>query len=346
MSRTHLETIRRRSETATPKQAENNTKALGADSIRQEALANRMSGATSPVDMSIAAEARQSLFAKMGYDFMHVDDLTPHPENDYSMDERKIEKLAEILYESNNTQPLVVRIEPNTRTNQILVGERRWRAHKLLASKYGEAWSMVAVRNVGVISDEEALFILDSDNLATRDLTASERARGSARMAKTIEARRKNDPEYRAKHKGQKTRDIIAEETGVSQTTVSNDLRIHNGLVKEAKNLLDSETLKVRQALEMTKLPEEKQKSISLAISTDGISSDQIDEIIEEAKTGETGKQKRPQKEKTTNSLMTNACNSLKKAVSSEEEPDPKLVAKLKKYVLELDERVNRRLTA
>ena len=74
------------------------------------------------------------------------------------------------------------------------------------------------------------------------------------------------------------------------------------------------------------------------------ISSDEIDEVIGEALASQTGKEKRPQKEKTTNSLMSNACHSLKKALDSEEEPDPKLIAQLKKYVLELDEKVNKRL--
>ncbi len=344
MSRAQLEAIRRRTEEATPKPNASKTKSLSADGIRQEALAHRMSEACSPVDMSIAAEARQGLFAKMGYDFMHVDDLTPHPENDYSMNESEIEKLAELIFETNNTQPLVVRIEPETRTNQILVGERRWRAHKLLATKHGEAWNMVPVRNLGIISDADALFILDADNLGARDLTASERARGSARMARSIEAKRKADPEYRAKHKGKKTRDIIAEETGRSKSAVTNDLQIHNKLVDEAKRLLDKEGLKVKQALAMTNLPEETQRDVVKKISEGNCSSNQIDEVIGEALASQTGKAKRPQKEKTTNSLMSNACHSLKKALDSEEDPDPKLIAQLKKYILELDEKVNKRL--
>ena len=345
MSRAHFEAVRKRTREASQEAGRNRPRTMDAEGIRQEALANRTSKAGAPADMSLAAEARQSLFAKMGYDFMHVDDLTPHPENSYSMNEEEIEELSELLYESGNTQPLVVRIEPNTRTNQILAGERRWRAHKLLAKKHGDSWSMVPVRNLGIISDEKALFMLDSDNLGARNITASERARGAMRMAKYIEARRKNDPEYRAKHKGKKTRDIIAEKTGLSKTTVASDLQIEKGLIDEGKDLLDREAIKVKQAQAMTRLSGDAQREIVEKIKSENCSSEQIDEMISEATSKQTGKPRKPTKEKTTNSLMSNACHSLKKAMNSAEDPDPKLVAQLKKYILELDERVNKRLS-
>ena len=49
---------------------------------------------------------------------------------------------------------------------QIIDGERRWRACKLLAEKYGDAWRMVPGRchKLGAVSDEQANFIMHSRN--------------------------------------------------------------------------------------------------------------------------------------------------------------------------------------
>ena len=93
---------------------------------------------------------------------------------------------------------------------------------------------------IGTLSDEQAEFIMHSNNLGQRDLTPSEKAMGFAAVANALVEWRKDDPSL----KGKKTREVLAERFGVYQSTVANELAIARGLSQEGKNLLDAGRLK------------------------------------------------------------------------------------------------------
>lgn len=95
---------------------------LSVSQIREEAYTNRSGQNLSPAEMAAQNKRRQTLLMKMGYDLVHIDDLEPHPENDYSIDEESIENLAATIKESGNTEALLVRTVPSTSKMQILAG--------------------------------------------------------------------------------------------------------------------------------------------------------------------------------------------------------------------------------
>lgn len=292
---------------------------------------------------------RNTLLRKSGFDWVDIEELQPHPDNAYHVTEEDVENLAGLIYISKETQPLVVRETEDGL--QIIDGERRWRAHKLLARLYGDAWRMVPARihPLDSLTEEEVHFILHSNNAGQREKTASEKAMGFAAIADSLIEWRKANPAL----KGVRTNAMLAEHFGVSERTAQTNLTIARGLTQRCCKLLDDKALTMAQAETIARLSEEKQAAIADAIESGDFEKNDIDDLIQNIKEAEnttstTGGSKAPTtrklKEKTTNSLMRNAKNALRKAIRKPEDPDPVLVAELKEYVLMLDKRVNEKL--
>ncbi|MBR3690873.1 MAG: ParB N-terminal domain-containing protein [Eggerthellaceae bacterium] len=292
---------------------------------------------------------RNTLLRKSGFDWVDIEELQPHPDNAYHVTEEDVENLAGLIYISKETQPLVVRETEDGL--QIIDGERRWRAHKLLARLYGDAWRMVPARihPLDSLTEEEVHFILHSNNAGQREKTASEKAMGLAAIADSLIEWRKANPAL----KGVRTNAMLAEHFGVSERTAQTNLTIARGLTQRCCKLLDDKALTMAQAETIARLSEEKQEAIADAIESGDFEKNDIDDLIQNIKedentTSTTGGSKAPTtrklKEKTTNSLMRNAKNALRKAIRKPEDPDPVLVAELKEYVLMLDKRVNEKL--
>lgn len=291
---------------------------------------------------------RNTLLRKSGFDWVDIEELQPHPDNAYHVTEEDVENLAGLIYISKETQPLVVRETEDGL--QIIDGERRWRAHKLLARLYGDAWRMVPARihPLDSLTEEEVHFILHSNNAGQREKTASEKAMGFAAIADSLIEWRKANPAL----KGVRTNAMLAEHFGVSERTAQTNLTIARGLTQRCCKLLDDKAITMAQAETIARLSEEKQETIADAIESGDVEKNNIDDLIQNIKEagntpGAAGGIKTPArklKEKTTNSLMRNAKNALRKAIRKPEEPDPVLVAELKEYVLMLDKRVNEKL--
>jgi ParB family chromosome partitioning protein len=292
---------------------------------------------------------RNTLLRKAGFDWFDIDDLTPHPDNAYSIDEESIKNLAGLIYKSKEIQPLVLR--ETAEGTQILDGERRWRACKYLTEKYGDAWRMVPAHchALGTLSDEDALFILHSNNMGQRILTQSERVMGFKVLADALVEWRKNDPTL----KGVKTKTYLAEHFGVSERTAASNLAIAKGLSKEGMDLLDEGKLTREQAENVSRLTEEEQDKIVEIVSEGDITSKETTDLISTVKSGDvpltqltkptdfTKVELNQKKEKSINEYLKNAKNSLKKARNCDEVPDPMVVAELKRYIIEIDQKVN-----
>lgn len=292
---------------------------------------------------------RNTLLRKSGFDWVDIEELQPHPDNAYHVNEEDVENLAGLIYISKETQPLVVRETEDGL--QIIDGERRWRAHKLLAKLYGDAWRMVPARihPLDSLTEEEVHFILHSNNAGQREKTASEKAMGFAAIADSLIEWRKANPEL----KGVRTNAMLAEHFGVSERTAQTNLTIARGLTKRCCKLLDDKAITMAQAETIARLSGEKQEALADAIESGDVEKNDIDDFIQNIKEAENTpgssiSSKTPTtkklKEKTTNSLMRNAKNALRKAIRKPEDPDPVLVAELKEYVLMLDKRVNEKL--
>lgn len=310
------------------------------EELRYEALKNR--GEAGSVTETRAARSRRlTIIQQMGYDIKHIDDFEPHPQNNFSIDPEEIENLAATLRESGRTSPIIYRTRPGQK-DQIIGGERRWRAHRRNWELTGdEGWAMIPCQNLGQIDEDEALYQLVLDNISNRILKPSELAWSIDIAGERLAKQRIEDPEFREKNEGKKTREIVAELFDVSSTTVARMQSINRNLSNEGKALLDQKKITQKQALEVSKLSEEKQKVITEKIAGELSDEDEIANCIVEAQQEDDAEQKSVQKKKkTVNELLENAQKSLKKAVKLQGEPDKIMIAQMKVYLMELEEKV------
>lgn len=277
--------------------------------------------------MQARANKRNTLLKKAGFDFFDVRDLTPNENNKYSIDPESIEGLAALIYESKNTTPLVIRATKNGL--QIIDGERRYRAHMLLGERYGERWYMVPARcfDLGTLSDEDANFILHAENIGQRAMSNSERAMGMAAVADRIIAQRKSDPAM----KGRATKEILAEQFGVSERTVVTEVNIGKNLVKEGMDLYDEGGMTKKGADAVAKLPAEQQVALVQDIKEGKVKKD---DVIEAA-TGR--KATSPRIPKTSDEHLTEARRCLQRAIKTNVSPDRVLIAELRNLLDKLD---------
>ena len=88
-------------------------------------------------DKMANSNRRNTLLAEMGFDWFDIDNLKPNPNNSYTITDEDVNNLAGLIWNSKEVEPLILRETEDG--IQIIDGERRWRACKLLAEKYGDA---------------------------------------------------------------------------------------------------------------------------------------------------------------------------------------------------------------
>ena len=119
-------------------------------------------------------------------------------------DEEALQELADSIEKHGLLQPLVVRPQLGG-TYQIVAGERRWRACR-----------MVGLTNVPVIvkelDDKQTMEIALIENLQRRDLNPVEEANGYSKLLKEFKL----------------TQDEVAERVGKSRAAITNALRLLN----------------------------------------------------------------------------------------------------------------------
>ncbi len=291
---------------------------------------------------------RNTLLAEMGFDWFDIEDLQPNPNNSYTITEEDVKNLAGLIYNSKEIEPLILR---ETETGvQIIDGERRWRACKLLAEKYGDAWRMVPGRchKMGAISDEQANFIMHSSNIGQRNIKASERAAGFKALADKLVEWRKDDPSL----KGVNTKTYLAEHFGVSERTAQVLLNIARNLSKEGNDLLDAGSITQTQAEALSKLTSPQQEAVVEAVQTGNLNTDEITELIDQTKTAKPEEnaqaavsaavnkvKSKPENKvaKDVNGYLKSARNALRKASKAEGEPDFKLIGEIKTMIRDIE---------
>lgn len=313
------------------------------EELRQEALDSReISG--SVTESRTNRSRRMAVLQQMGYDLKHVDDFEPHPDNFFSLDQESIDNLAASIQETGHTDPIQYRTRPGQK-DQIIAGERRWRAHKKLWElTRDERWAMIPCKNLGALDDQEAMFQLASDNLNQRVLTPSELARCIDLAGERLAQRRRQDPSFNEKYKGKRTRQIIAEMFKISDASVGRYVAINKKLSEEGKQLLDDGKITRTQALAISNMDPSDQELVLQHISDSNIEGAEIDKLIASGGDNEnqedTGTQKR--KEKTMDSLLKNARNSLKKASRFEDRPSAAILGEIKDLLYEIEGRLER----
>lgn len=328
------------------------------DELLEELLENDARDGDDSASIMAKANRRRTLMDKAGFDFVDCRKLSFSPMQTYSVDQGSVEALADLIYESQNTTPLVVRamperdvevIETDANGNQIthiehmpsgleiVDGERRCRAHLLLGERYGEKWYMVPVRrfDVGKLSDEDAEFILHAENVGQRAMSPSERSIGFAKVYERIMRLRKTDPTY----EGRKTKEILAEQFGVSARTAAMEANIGRNLVEEGKRLFDRGTLTKVAADSVATLPQEQQAEIISQVEEGKLDRDDVTQAVKERKTRKPSAIREP---KDSDFYLRKARQALKKIVDENEIGDRRLIAELRDLLDMMDPDISR----
>lgn len=320
------------------------------EQMRLAAFEARDNQETSITDKMANDNRRNTLLAEMGFDWFDINSLTPNPNNSYTITDEDVKNLAGLIWNSKEIEPLILRETEDG--IQIIDGERRWRACKLLAEKYGDAWRMVPGRchKMGAISDEQANFIMHSSNIGQRNIKPSERAQGFKVLADKLVEWRKEDPAL----KGVNTKTYLAEHFGVSERTAQVLLNIARNLSKEGNDLLDAGSITQTQAEALSKLPSVKQDAVVNAMREENLTPDEITTLIEATKKAETETEpqpvseitrtikaepqnKEPKPAKGINGYLKSARNALRKAESAEGEADFKLIGEIKASIRNIE---------
>ena len=301
------------------------------EELMQAALENKTEEAEDGASQLARANKRTSLLKKAGFDYFDVRDLVPNENNTYTIDQGSIESLASLIYETKNTTPLIVRA---TKTGyEIIDGERRYRAHLLLGKRYGEHWYMVPARcfEIGKLSDEEANFILHAENIGQRNMTPSERAAGMAAVQERILKARKNDAAF----KGRATKEILAEQFGVSPRTATMEVTIGKSLCEEGKELYDNDCITKTAAHAISLLDPKSQKEICEQIKRGVVTKKDAEKTAQERRLKNTQKSKQT---KATNGYLKLVKKNLQAALNSKEAPDKDLLAEVHSLLQEIEQ--------
>ena len=299
------------------------------EKIMVEALkASKGEESLSAGELVVQKNQRKALIAKAGFDYVDVRDLTPNKKNSYKIDQGSIESLASLILESKNTTPLIVRDVEGGR--EIVDGERRYRAHLLLGERYGEHWYMAPARvfPIGTLSDEDALFMLHAENVGQRAMTPSERARGVAIVTERILARRESDPTYA---KGKKTKEIIAEQFGVSERTAVIEANIGRHLTQEGMTIYDEGKVTKQGAEAISRLPEDEQRDLVEKIKSGEIAKSEVQSV---AQGREITSSRIPRH---VDEDLKEARRALKRALKKGEKPDRVIIAELWNLLEKID---------
>lgn len=288
---------------------------------------------------SVKAKKISSLLEKTGYTYIDIRNLVPNPENSYSIDPESIEGLAKLIRKTKNTDPLLVM--ETDEGYMIIDGERRYRAHMLLAEEYGPVYYTVPVRlfEKGKLSSEDVKFLLHAENIGQRTMKESERAEGFAVIYERISKTREGAQE------GERTRDVLARQFGCSPRQVSIEVALGSNLIQEGKDLLDNGAIGKKVAYAIALLSPEDQKAITDQIEKGILSSV---EAMEQAKETKQIKQaeargerpRKPRKPKGIDDDIKSASAAFRRALKRKQRPDRVTLAKLKDLVDEMQARI------
>ena len=181
--------------------------------------------------------------------------IDPFPGHPFHVkDDEEMERLAESIAENGVLVPLTVRASDAERY-ELVSGHRRKRAAELA----GLASVPCIVRDMG---DDEAVIAMVDSNLQREAILPSERAFAySMRLEAMKRQEQRTDltsAQVAQKSSGRWSRDILAEELGVSKDKVQRFIRLTR-LIPELLALVDEGRMKMLPAVEVSHLSEEEQ---------------------------------------------------------------------------------------
>ena len=189
-------------------------------------------------------------------------EVKEHPDNDFPITEKDIENLADSILKSGGVLqfPLVRLL--NDGSYQMLAGHRRRRASLLLGEKVDAKYFRTMCYVLENISDEKAELYLIDTNIQARELSPKLRAQkisDSRRLIQLLKDRGELDIKS--------VRKAVAEQAGISESSVILQTRIADQLDKGLLELFDQSKITTREAYEYSGLSKEGQAMILEAYS-------------------------------------------------------------------------------
>ena len=209
----------------------------GLDSLLSSSTVNR----NKQVSHDMHAEKAQQLSEDNKSTLAELDVIQLQPgkyQPRLDMSPEALEELANSIRSQGILQPIVVR-ETGHQKYEILAGERRWRAAKLV----GLQMVPCLIKNV---EDNAAIAIALIENIQRENLNAMEEAIAYKRLLEEFEL----------------THVEVAKAVGKSRTTISNLLRLNN-LTPIVKKFVEQGDIDMGHARALLALPEDKQVEIA-----------------------------------------------------------------------------------
>ena len=281
---------------------------------------------------NIARERAQKNLMKDEYTYIDVREVKPSPKNFYEIDEKELEGLAAQIEESGVTSPIIVRWVKGEM--ELIDGERRTRAHKLLARETGnDFWYMIPAKvfEEGEISDSDAEFILHAMNIGQRQMSPMDRSKGVQIVVAKLKEKKSSDPRFI----GVRTNDLVAEELGMSPRAVAMHINVAANLDDSVLPAYNSGNVTFKLADEIAKLPTAEQKELMEKLDNGEIKpGEELKNAVKEKRT------KKSKIERLKDDDLKAAKNSLSRATKREGKPDIVLIAEIKKLIKELEKQV------
>ena len=182
-----------------------------------------------------------------------------------------LEELAESLRAHGVIEPVVVRPragEGGDAGYELVCGERRWRAAQRICME-----SLPCI--VRAYSDEEVAAVCLVENFQRENLSPIETARGIKRLIDQFDL----------------TQELVADQLGVSHTTVCHYLRILE-LPRRVQKFLDEQQLSMGHAKAILSAPEGMREKLASSAVLYGTTVRKLEALARKAKTGKTAPRK------------------------------------------------------
>lgn len=269
-------------------------------------------GNFAPVSLELMANSLDVRY--IPYDKLRVDAA-----NTYSRNPEYIHDLAESIEDIGLQQPLVV-VKASDDVYDILAGQCRYLAIKEMIDNGKDTYMNVPCHEVDldgikldISNDLKKEYIIASTN-AVREKTDSDRLLDVEKLGKVYAALKREEKKAVGRQ-----RDFIAQATGMAPRTVQNLMTV-NKLPEALKEAVTENQVPVNAAVKLAQLPEEQQKEIEEAITTQqlDLTAENLDAYKE---TGDISELKKSEKQVQDDSQLTSE--------NSENEEDTVVILKL-----------------
>lgn len=204
------------------------------------------------------AEGVNNVDAKSSFNIRNIDInlLVTSDKNFYRIEE--IEKLAEDIELNGLYHNLIVRKSNNEEGKyEILSGERRYKALKMLYDRGNEKYSKVPCQVRENLNDIDAEIILIQSNAEVRQLSEMEKIKQIERLEELYKEKKKKGEKIPGK-----LRNKIGQDMGLSGIQVQRYKKIGKDLIPELKEMLESKRIGMAEAFKFSGLDNGKQKAL------------------------------------------------------------------------------------